>query len=127
VSELTRASGTLRTLSIDTSGSYAQPWLNLSAQHGIVLQCVQSAPSLSEITLGSFFRWVPERVEGIQDVTEPAARVWRPRVVDKHKLNLMVTKFNAQEFVADFDGFLRHLYMQELVTGAVDPWLAGFE
>jgi hypothetical protein len=112
VSELTRASETLRTLSIDTSGSYAQPWLNLSAQHGIVLQCVQSAPSLSEISLGSFFRWVPEHVEGIQNVTEPDARVWKPRVVDKGTL----TDPTVRKHVTDFDDFLHHLYADEIAA-----------
>jgi hypothetical protein len=128
VSELARASGTLRTLSIDTvCYDHHKFRFDLSVQHDIVLRCAQSTPSLSEISLGSVFRWVPERAGGSAGATAPAARGWRPRVVDKDALTKMVAGATAQKYVKDFDGFLRRLYADEIEAGALDPRQAGFE
>jgi hypothetical protein len=126
VSELTRASATLRTLSFDLHRSYLELGFNLSVQYGYVFQFSQSVPSLSDISLGSVFRWVPERVGETSDVMEPDARVWRPRVVDKGALTKVITNPTAEEHVTDFDDFLHHLYAHEIAMGAVDPQRAGF-
>jgi hypothetical protein len=125
-SELTRAPGTLRTLTINSAYSHDDFSYDLFLQHDIVQQCTQSAPLLCEISIGRVFRWVPEISGHIGDVIEPAVPSWKPKVVDKDALTKMVTSWRAREYVTDFDGFLRNLYTDELAIGALNLWQAGF-